>query len=166
MRPGTPSRPAVDEESASVAQASGEAASPRAGPAGGHDFRPGPTASNRLVRSFSVAGSGFRQAWRTQPNLRLEAFIGIIAISLAAWLRAPAAPIALACTVVLAFELLNSAVEALVDLASPDYHPLAGAAKDLSAAAVLTAAVGAVVVGLVVLGPPLLDEVRSLLGRG
>lgn len=134
--------------------------------ASGHDLRPGPTANNRLIRSFSVAGAGFRQAWRTQPNLRLEALIGVAAILLAAWLRAPAAPIALACTVVLALELLNSAVESVVDLASPEYHPLAGTAKDLAAAAVLTAAVGATVVGLIVLGPPLWSELRGLIGNG
>ena len=157
-----PEREAVDESTHTTATRVAHTA----GPASGHDFRPGPTASNRLVRSFSVAGAGFRQAWRTQPNLRLEALIGVIAIVMAAWLRAPAAPIALACTVVLALELLNSAIEALVDLASPDYHPLAGAAKDLAAAAVLTAAVGATVVGLVVLGPPLLQELRGLLGSG
>jgi diacylglycerol kinase (ATP) len=131
----------------------------------GHDLRPGPTSNRRLVRSFSVAGAGFRQAWRTQPNLRLEAFIGVLAILLAAWLRAPAAPIALACTLVLALELLNSAVESVVDLASPEYHPVAGAAKDLAAAAVLTAAVGATVVGFIVLGPPLLEALRGLIGQ-
>lgn len=132
----------------------------------GHDLRPGPASNRRLVRSFSVAGAGFRQAWRTQPNLRLEALIGVLAISLAAWLRAPAAPIVLACTLVLALELLNSAIESVVDLASPDYHPVAGAAKDLAAAAVLTAAVGATVVGVIVLGPPLLEELRRLIGPG
>jgi diacylglycerol kinase (ATP) len=132
----------------------------------GHDLRPGPTSNRRLVRSFSVAGAGFSQAWRTQPNLRLEALIGVLAILLAAVLRAPAAPIALACTLVLALELLNSAIEAVVDLASPEYHPVAGAAKDLAAAAVLTAAVGATVVGLIVLGPPLLARLRGLVGGG
>lgn len=158
------SHPAQRDGGAEAAMPALNAASERTDPASGHDVRPGPTHDNRLVRSFSVAGTGFRQAWRTQPNLRLEALIGVVAIGLAAWLRAPAAPIALACTLVLALELLNSAIEAVVDLASPEYHPLAGAAKDLAAAAVLTAAVGATVVGLVVLGPPLLAEVRGLLG--
>lgn len=118
--------------------------------------RTGRPTLGRLLRSFGVAGAGFGQAWRTQPNLRLETCIGAAAILAALALRAPAAPIALACTLVIALELLNSAIEAVVDLASPDFHPLAGAAKDLAAAAVLIAAVGAVVVGIVVLGPPLL----------
>lgn len=125
----------------------------------------GPT-SKRILRSFAVAAAGLRQAWRTQPNLRLEAFIGVLAVLLAAWLRAPAAPIVLACTLVLSLELLNSAIEAVVDLASPEFHPLAGTAKDLAAAAVLTAAVGAAVVGLVVLGPPLVATLGGLMGGG
>jgi len=124
------------------------------------------TAGKRLLRSFAVAGAGFRQAWRTQPNLRLEAFIGVLAVLVASWLRAPAAPIVLACTLVLSLELLNSSIEAVVDLASPDFHPLAGAAKDLAAAAVLTSAIGAAIVGLVVLGPPLLTRLTALLGAG
>jgi len=118
----------------------------------------------RLFRSFAIAGSGFSRAWSTQPNLRLETFIGIGALALAAWLRAPAAPILLACMCVIALELMNSAIEAAIDLVSPDHHPLAGKAKDLAAAAVLTAAVGAVIVGLVVIGPPLLAKLGGAVG--
>ena len=120
----------------------------------------------RLGRSFAVAGSGLARAWATQPNLRLEVAIGLVALGAAAWLRAPAAPIVIACTVVLAMELMNSAVEAVVDLASPNFHQLAGTAKDLAAAAVLTSAIGAVIVGLVVLGPPLLSRLTSWGGAG
>ncbi len=89
-----------------------------------------------------------------------------MALGGAAWLRAPAAPIVIACTVVLAMELMNSAIEAVVDLASPNFHQLAGTAKDLAAAAVLTASFGAVIVGLVVLGPPLLARLSGLGGGG
>ncbi len=53
-------------------------------------------------------------------------------------------------------EFVNTAIEAVVDMASPEIHPLAGAAKDVAAAAVLLAAITSVVVGLLVLGPPLL----------
>lgn len=120
----------------------------------------------RLGRSFSVAGAGLARAWATQPNLRLEVAIGLVALGGAAWLRAPAAPIVIACTVVLAMELMNSAIEAVVDLASPNFHQLAGTAKDLAAAAVLTASIGAVIVGLVVLGPPLLARLSGLGGGG
>ena len=50
-------------------------------------------------------------------------------------------------------ELMNTAVEAVVNLVSPDYHPLAGKAKDVAAAAVLLAALAALVVGLLIFGP-------------
>lgn len=120
----------------------------------------------RLGRSFAVAGQGLARAWARQPNLRIEVGIGVAAVGLAAWLRAPAAPILLACALVIALELMNSAVEAVVDLASPNFHQLAGTAKDLAAAAVLTASIGAVVVGLVVLGPPLLARLTSWGGAG
>jgi diacylglycerol kinase len=52
-------------------------------------------------------------------------------------------------------ELLNTALETVVDLASPDRHPLAGKAKDIGAAAVLVAAMIAVLLGVLILGPPL-----------
>src|SRR5690606_26519991 len=73
----------------------------------------------RLGRSFAVAGQGLARAWARQPNLRIEVGIGVAAVGLAAWLRAPAAPILLACALVIALELMNSAVEAAVDLAMP-----------------------------------------------
>ena len=86
----------------------------------------------------------------------------MLALALTVWLRAPLAPIALACALVLALELVNTAVEAVVDLVSPEPHPLAGVAKDAAAAAVLLASLGAVVVGLAVLGPPLWAWVSRL----
>ena len=63
--------------------------------------------------------------------------------------------VALAIGAVWSAELLNTAVEALTDLVSPEYHALAGKAKDVAAGAVLVVAAGALVVGLLVFGPPL-----------
>jgi diacylglycerol kinase len=59
-------------------------------------------------------------------------------------------------------EFMNTALEALVDLASPDYHPLAKVAKDVAAAAVLVGALGAVLIGLLILGPPLWQKIVPL----
>jgi diacylglycerol kinase (ATP) len=56
---------------------------------------------------------------------------------------------------VLTAEVFNTAAELLVDLASPDYHPLAKRVKDLAAGAVLIAALVSILVGLLILGPPL-----------
>ena len=80
---------------------------------------------------------------------------GTLACAVALALRAPLAPVALACALVLGLELVNTALEAVVDLASPELHPLAKVAKDAAAGAVLVASGGAVLVALAVLLPPL-----------
>ncbi len=118
----------------------------------------------RFLSSFGFAWAGVRRAFVQQPNFRIELLLGALALALAVWLRAPLAPILIVIGLVLALELVNSAVEAIVDLVSPAPHELAGAAKDLSAAAVLLASVAALAVGLVVLGPPLWQRL-SMLGQ-
>lgn len=110
----------------------------------------------RWWRSTRFAFAGLRFAWRTQANFRIEVVCAALALGVAVWVRAPLAPILLTCALVLSLELVNTAVEALVDLASPDLHPLAKVAKDVAAAAVLVAAVFAVLVALVELLPRLL----------
>jgi diacylglycerol kinase len=62
-------------------------------------------------------------------------------------------------------EFVNTALEAVVDLASPDLHPLAQVGKDVAAAAVLVGAATAVVIGLLILGPPLWARVAPWLGQ-
>ncbi len=116
--------------------------------------------------SFRHAFAGVAYALRTQPNTWIHAAIMAGAIGLGIWLRIPAgswALIALAAGAVWTAELVNTALEAIVDLASPDHHPLAKAAKDTAAAAVLLAAITAVIVGLLVLGPPLIEWLRPFL---
>lgn len=110
----------------------------------------------RWVRSASFAWAGIVHTYRVQANFRIEVWAGVLAVLLALALRAPLAPILLACALVLSVELLNTALEAALDLASPEWHPLAKVAKDAAAGAVLMASVGALLVGLAVLGPPLL----------
>jgi len=63
---------------------------------------------------------------------------------------------------VFAAEFMNTAIEAVVDLASPDKHPLAKIGKDVGAAAVLVAALAAILIGLLILGPPLWLKLISL----
>ncbi len=60
-------------------------------------------------------------------------------------------------------EFLNTALEAVVDLASPQQHPLARVGKDVGAAAVMIAAVASVIVGLLILGPPLWERIEGLI---
>jgi diacylglycerol kinase len=66
---------------------------------------------------------------------------------------------------VFAAEFVNTAIEAVVDLASPQKHPLAKVGKDVGAAAVLIAALAAVLIGLLILGPPLWARLGSLIGK-
>jgi undecaprenol kinase len=96
---------------------------------------------------FALAG--LRHAWRTERSLRLQlaALAGVVAVL--AWLRPPAiwwALGGLACALVLAAELFNTAIEALVDHLHPDVHPAIRVVKDCAAAAVLVASLGAVAV--------------------
>lgn len=113
---------------------------------------------NRFRRAFAVALRGVALAWRQEPNLRLEVLIAVLVLILATWLSAPFAPLLLVMGLVFVAEILNSSVERMVDLLSPEPHELAGNAKDLAAAAVLLAALTAAGVGVVVLGPPLLGR--------
>jgi len=119
----------------------------------------------RLASSFRCAFAGCAQAWRSQPNVRIHMGFVVGITALAGYLRLPAAHcaiLALTIVVVLVAELCNSALEVLTDLASPGYHPLARQAKDIAAGAVLAAAAGAVVVGLLILGPPLWARIAEL----
>lgn len=95
---------------------------------------------------------------RTQPNAWIHASITTGVFMLGLWLGLSYlewAVIFLTIGFVWVAEFLNTAIESVVDLASPDVHPLAKAGKDVGAAAVLVAAIVAVIVGLLILGPPL-----------
>lgn len=103
---------------------------------------------------LGYALSGIAYAWRTQRNLRMQTLLAVVSAIVFALLRLPPlgfALLALTIAFVLGMEILNTAVEALVDLASPQIHPLAKAAKDAAAGAVLVAAAGAVAVGALLL---------------
>ena len=117
------------------------------------------TSSVPLLRSFSYALDGLAHLMRTQRNFRIELAIGAAAVVGGIWASlAPIEWIALALTIalVLILEAVNTAIEHAVTLASPAVDPRAKAAKDVSAAAVLIAAVAAVAVGALLFGPRLL----------
>ena len=122
------------------------------------------TRSVRLLRSFGFAFEGISYLIRTQPNTRIELAIGGAVLLLATWLGISAlewAVLVLTIVLVLAMEALNTSMELAVTLASPERHPLAKAAKDVSAAMVLIAAAGSLIVGLAILGPHLLAKLVS-----
>jgi diacylglycerol kinase len=114
--------------------------------------------SKSRAASFGYAFSGIWRLLRTQPNARIHTIATICVVALSAWLgvsRVEWAILALTIGLVWTAEFINTALEAVVDLASPNLHPLAKIGKDVSAAAVLVAAITSVVVGLLILGPPL-----------
>ncbi|HEY4442440.1 MAG TPA: diacylglycerol kinase family protein [Candidatus Elarobacter sp.] len=103
-----------------------------------------------LVASFGYAFEGCRSAWISQRNFRIHVVLTAAALAGGALLRLPAAAwavLVLAIGLVLVAELLNTAIEAAVDLASPAEHPLAKRAKDIAAAAVVVAAASALLAG-------------------
>ncbi len=120
--------------------------------------------AGRLAASFRHALRGVGELLRTQPNARIEAALAAAAFGLAGLLRlAPQdwALLALAAGLVLAAECANSALEALADRVSAERDSAIGRAKDMAAGAVLLAAFAALLVGLFVLGPPLLGLLRG-----
>lgn len=114
--------------------------------------------ARNLRQSLAFALSGLIHAARSQPNLRIHVAIAALVVAAGLVLRISRfewALIAALIAMVIALELLNTAIEAVVDLASPSIHPLAKTAKDTAAAAILVAAVGSVVTGLFIFLPRL-----------
>ena len=114
-----------------------------------------------VVRSFGYAFAGLGYAVRTQRNVRIQLACAAIVVALGVWLDIGPRDWALlvsAVGLVIAAEVCNTALETVVNLVSPEYHPLAKTAKDAAAAAVLILAMTAAGVGACVLGPPLLDR--------
>lgn len=120
------------------------------------------------VASFGHAFRGWAYVLRTQKNAWIHSVASIAVVLVGLWLSLPArdwAVLVLAIAMVWAAEFMNTSIEAVVDLASPVHHPLAKVGKDVGAAAVLIAAGGAVLIGLLILGPPLWGQMLFLFCR-
>ena len=113
-----------------------------------------------LPTSFFYAAKGLKYAFSTQRNFRIHVGFALVAFSLGLFLglnKSDLAIMALTATSVLVVELLNTAIESVVDLAiGKRFHPLAKIAKDCSAGAVLVASIGSLVIAILLLVPPLL----------
>ena len=124
-----------------------------------------------IYSRIAAFGHAFRGWWfvlKTQHNAWIHAVAAVVVFIAALWLGLPArdwAVLILTVTMVFAAEFVNTAIEAVVDLASPVHHPLAKVGKDVGAAAVLIAALAAVLIGLLILGPPLWVRVAQLFTR-
>ncbi len=113
-----------------------------------------------LPTSFLYAAKGLRYAFSTQRNFRIHVGFALLAFALGFMLglnKSDLAIMALTATSVLVVELLNTAIESVVDLAiGKRFHPLAKIAKDCSAGAVLVASFSSLVIAILLLVPPLL----------
>ena len=119
--------------------------------------------SPTLLHSFRFACEGIAHAFTTQRNFKIHAAISAVVLIAGFVLRISSEQWAIvAVTVALVFqaELFNTALEAVVDHVSPEFHALAKVAKDCAAGAVFITAVISVVVGALLFAPPLLALVR------
>lgn len=106
------------------------------------------TGITRIIKAAGYSWQGLKAAWRNEAAFRQEGVMTVAAIALACWLDVdPITRILLIGSVVLVMivEILNSAIEALVDRVGTDYHELSGRAKDMGSAAVLIALILAAV---------------------
>ena len=109
-----------------------------------------------LVEPFKVAMNGMVYTFRTQRHMRMHLYVVLVVVLIGIWLNIGLRELLaflLTISLVLVAEMFNSAIEATVDLVSPNYHPLAKFAKDIAAGAVLITTIIALVVGaLIILG--------------
>lgn len=125
-----------------------------------------PHGDRRLISSFRYAFAGILHVLRSQRNFRIHLAITALVILLGLWLRLASlewAIIALTVALVFMAEMFNTVAETAIDMATDQYHPLAKRAKDVAAGAVLTAAIIAVIAGLLIFGPHLIQRVGNLL---
>ncbi len=105
-------------------------------------MKPGNTGLKRLVKATGYSAQGFAAAWRHEAAFRQEMLASLVLLPLALWLGENGVERALLAgswLLVPVVELLNSALEAVVDMTSPEPHELAGRAKDMGSAAVALA---------------------------
>lgn len=117
------------------------------------------------IQSIKHAIIGWQHVIRTQQNAWIHLLATILVVILSIWLQISLSnwiAILLVIGIVWMAEFLNTALEVIVDLASPEQHPLAKVGKDVGAAAVLIAAWIAIVIGILVLGSPLLHKIQFI----
>ena len=110
----------------------------------------------RILKATQWSMQGLRAAWLHESSFRLEAWLLLVLGPLALWLGADGVERALllgSCLLVLAAELLNSAIEAVIERYGDEHHELAGRAKDMGSAAVFVTMMNVLLVWGLVLGP-------------
>jgi diacylglycerol kinase len=107
----------------------------------------------RFFKSFIYALQGISISTREQRNLKVQAFVGMLTVGAGLYFDITATEwclILLVIGMVMGMEMMNSAVESLVDLVTEEFKPLAGKVKDIAAGAVLFVSILAVVIGLII----------------
>lgn len=118
---------------------------------------------HKRIKSLFNAIKGWWFVVRTQKNAWFHAIATGVVIVIGFWLRLDVwdwSAIIIAIAIVWTAEFLNTALEIVVDLASPDLHPLARVGKDVGAAGVLIAAVSAAIIGILIMGQPFVQKVQ------
>jgi diacylglycerol kinase len=119
------------------------------------------------IAAFGHAFRGWSYVLQTQHNAWIHSLVATLVILVGLWLGLPTrdwAVLVLAIAMVFTAEFINTSIEAVVDLASPVHHPLAKVGKDVGAGAVLVSALAAVLIGLLILGPPLWARLIAFFG--
>ena len=120
----------------------------------------------RLVNSFQYAWQGIKQAYRGAQNLKIHTFMAILVIIFGFFLKISYLEwliCLLLIGLVIMAEFINTAIEYVVDLASPSVHPLAKAAKDTASAGVLMMAIISAIIGLVIFVPKIIEFIGGYL---
>jgi len=115
---------------------------------------------NKFIRGFGFAFKGLGHAVKTQLNFRVHLVLAVIAIALSWYLQLSSSEwlwVIFSIGLVLLTELINTAIELLVDLVSPGFNEKAGKVKDIAAAAVLVTAFTALAIGIIIFLPKLLQ---------
>ena len=118
--------------------------------------------SKDLLSSFQYAAKGIGYAFKSQRNFRIHTFIGLLVTSLAIWLELPLLHLAIIANTIgaiLILELINTSIEAVVDLSiGRRFHPLARIAKDCAAGSVLIGSMIALIIAILLIIPSLLEK--------
>ncbi len=113
----------------------------------------------KFLNSFTYPIKGLRYAYKNEQNLAVDVGIALLVL-IASFIfkvsKTEFALLILTIGLVISLELVNTAIEATVDLVTQEYHPLAKVAKDTSAAAVLVFSIVAVIIGLVIFIPKII----------
>ena len=114
----------------------------------------------RLINSFGYATKGIISVYKTEQNILIHTIIAIIVLCLAFYFKVSSIEsciLALSIGLVIAFEIINTAIEYTIDMAMPNIHPMAKLAKDSSSGAVLITAITSIVIGLIIFIPKIME---------